>query len=284
MKKTMMVGCAFALGFTACASTLEKGDSVAFLGDSITQFGWQKKAGYVKLCDEVFKTAGMDIKIVPAGVSGHKSNQMLKRLEKDVLSKKPTYMTLSCGVNDVWHQDRNRGILLPAYKENITKIIDQAQAAGVKVIVLTATMIKEDVNSNQNKKLIPYNDFLREIAKEKGCALVDLNAEMQKQIADFRKATGNTENYMTVDGVHMDLLGNRMMALTILKDGFKFTDAELAAAEKTIDGLSYWFDAPVKLSIADYMKLTKKAADVKETPAQYLKTLSNRSVQEELAR
>ena len=43
---------------------------------------------------------------MPAGISGHKSDQMLARLDKDVLSKKPQWMTLSCGVNDVWHGPR----------------------------------------------------------------------------------------------------------------------------------------------------------------------------------
>ncbi len=284
MKKMMTVGCVFALAFTAGAATLKKGDTVAFLGDSITQHGWNKPSGYVRLCEAVFNAGDMGVAIVPAGVSGHKSDQMLKRLEKDVISKKPTFMTLSCGVNDVWHQDRNRGIKLPEYKANITKIIGRAQAAGIQVIVLTATMIKEDAQSHQNKKLVPYNEFLREIAKEKGCALVDLNAEMQKRVGDFRKKTGSEKNCLTTDGVHMDLLGNRMMALAILKDGFKFTDAELAAAQKTIDGLSFEFAAPAKMSVAEYLKLAEKAAAAKEPPADYLKTVSSRAVRAELAR
>ena len=44
---------------------------------------------------------GLELSHVPAGKSGHKSNDMLKRLDKDVISKKPQWMTLSCGVNDV---------------------------------------------------------------------------------------------------------------------------------------------------------------------------------------
>ena len=46
---------------------------------------------------------GVEVEAAPAGIGGHKSNDMLARLERDVLSKKPQWMTLSCGVNDVWH-------------------------------------------------------------------------------------------------------------------------------------------------------------------------------------
>lgn len=73
---------------------------------------------------------------------------MLARLEKDVLSKKPDGMTLSCGVNDVWHGARE--VKLEDYKQNITAIVDRAQAAGVKVMIRTSTMIKEDQKNDLN--------------------------------------------------------------------------------------------------------------------------------------
>ena len=43
------------------------------------------------------------------------------RLDRDVISKKPDWMTLSCGVNDVWHG--KRGVNLEDYKKNIASII-----------------------------------------------------------------------------------------------------------------------------------------------------------------
>ncbi len=224
---------------TASGATIKSGESVAFLGDSITEMGWGNSHGYVRLCEAAFKANELDVKIIPAGISGHKSDNMLKRVD-GILARKPTYMTLSCGVNDVWHQNLDKdgnyragGVLLPEYKKNITEIVDRAQAAGVRVIILTATMITENPDNIRNKMLAPYNEFLRLLAKEKGCKLVDLNAEMQKQTADFH-AVGGKGIYLTCDGVHMDFLGNRMMATMILKDGFDFSSAELAKSEEAI--------------------------------------------------
>ncbi len=105
----------------AAAIAAQDGQTVAFLGDSITQGGWQNPAGYVRLIVAGFSNNGVSIKPVPAGISGHKSDQMLARLDRDVLSKKPDWMTLSCGVNDVWHGEK--GIPLDRYKSNITAIV-----------------------------------------------------------------------------------------------------------------------------------------------------------------
>ena len=76
--------------------------SIAFLGDSITQQG-AGSLGYVTLVLKGLEANGIQVKGIKAGISGHKSNNMLARLERDVLRHKPTIMTLSCGVNDVWH-------------------------------------------------------------------------------------------------------------------------------------------------------------------------------------
>jgi lysophospholipase L1-like esterase len=208
---------------------VKSGDKIAFLGDSITQAGWGQPDGYVRLVIEGLKANGVEVEAVPAGISGHKSDQMLARLDKDVLSKKPQWMTLSCGVNDVWHGAR--GVPLDdamaadgkydanvarrgTYKKNITEIIDRATAAGVRPVILTATVIKEDLDGDLNQKVAPYNEFLRGLAKEKQIPLADLNAMFQEAI---RTANKPGTNVLTSDGVHMNPQGNQLMAVGVLQ-------------------------------------------------------------------
>lgn len=227
---------------------IKSGGTIAFMGDSITQAG-NKGNGYITLVMKALKSQGLDVKHIPAGKSGNKSSDMLARLDEAVISKKPDWMTLSCGVNDVWHFKLvlgNRtfeGIELEDYKKNITEIIDKCQKAGIKVMVLTSTMIGEDQSKELNQDMIPYNEFLREIAKEKGCLLADLNADMQaalKTLPDVPGKPGNfgkffyggdLKNKLTTDGCHMNAEGNKMMARGILR-AFGMTDAQLAEAEK----------------------------------------------------
>jgi lysophospholipase L1-like esterase len=212
---------------------VQRGQKIAFLGDSITAAG-ARKGGYCQLVVQTLNKEDLGVTGIYAGISGHKSNQMLARLEAHVLSKKPDWMTLSCGVNDVWHGAR--GVALEPYKKNITEIVDRAQAAGVKVMLLTSTMIKEDQSNGLNQKLVPYNAFLLRLAKEKNCLLADLNADMQEALKKF-PADAPKGKQLTGDGVHMNQLGNYMMAKGVLK-AFGFTDQKLTAVE------SDWKTAP----------------------------------------
>jgi lysophospholipase L1-like esterase len=206
---------------------VKEGQKIAFMGDSITQAG-ARPNGYIRLVIKGLEAAGVKTTAITAGISGHKSNQMLARLERDVLSKKPDWMTLSCGVNDVWHGAR--GVPLDHYKVNITKIVEQCQAAGIKVMILTSTMIGEDEPNKNNKNLIPYNEFLKILAKEKDCLFADLNADMQAAIsASTDKKKGKL---LTSDGVHMNPDGNKMMATGVLK-AFGLSSAQLKKAQKS---------------------------------------------------
>jgi lysophospholipase L1-like esterase len=237
---------------------VKSGEKIAFMGDSITQAG-AKPGGYCQLVIETLKKNGVETSGIWAGISGHKSNQMLARLEKDALSKKPTWMTLSCGVNDVWHG--KNGVALEPYKKNMTEIVTRCQAAGIKVMILTSTMIRENQSGDLNQKLLPYNAVLRELAKEKKCVLVDLNADMQEALKKF-PPTAKKGKQLTRDGVHMNALGNYMMAKGILK-AFGLSDQQLADAQKD------WVNIPntvqvrwlqVGMSQAEATKLNALAA------------------------
>ena len=228
---------------------VKSGDIIAFMGDSITQ-GGNNKGGYVTLVMSALNSQGLDVKHIPAGKSGHKSTDMLARLDADVIRKKPKWMTLSCGVNDVWHfklvlGDRVfQGVGIEDYKKNIRAIIEKCQAADIKVMVLTSTMIGEDQSKELNQMMVPYNDFLREIAKENGCLLADLNADMQAALKTFPDVPGKPktfgkyfyggelQNKLTTDGCHMNAEGNKMMARGVLR-AFGMSDAQLVEAEKS---------------------------------------------------
>ena len=246
----------------AAGIAVKNGEKIAFLGDSITAGGWGNPGGYVRLVMAGLEANGIKAEAVPAGISGHKSDQMLARLEKDVLSKKPQWMTLSCGVNDVWHGPK--GVPLDdemaksggydanvaargTYQKNITAIVEQASAAGVKPVILTATVIQEDLASPQNTKLAPYNDFLRQLAKEKNLPLADLFGMFADRIKAENKPGSKV---LTSDGVHMNAEGNKLMAIGVLK-ALGFDDAELEKAK------SAW--APLEAAAAEDAKKRAEA-------------------------
>ncbi len=229
---------------------VNKGDKIVFMGDSITEAGNATANGYVNLVVRALNQQGLEVTHVGAGVSGQKSNDMLARVDADVIGNKPQWLLLSCGVNDVWHftlrlgKQTFQGVPLEEYKKNITSIIDKAQAANIKVMILTATMIGEDPERELNKDLAPYNEFLKEIAKQKNCLLGDLNGDMRKTLAEMPDVKGpakmfgerdykrDIQNKLTTDGCHMNNLGNIMMAKGIMRT-FGLSEEKIAAAEKS---------------------------------------------------
>lgn len=227
MKKILIMFFAAAAISVSAECLVKDGDRIAFLGDSITQFG-DFPTGYVNLVMKGLEVAGVKAVKIPAGISGHKSTQMCDRLKRDVLDKNPTWMTLSCGVNDVWHG--KNGVPLDQYKVKISDILDRCEKAGVKVVILTPTMIQENPEGDLNKQLEPYNEWLREEAKKRKLPLADLNKLMRETLEKMPPAKGNR---LTRDGVHMAFDGNVMMATGVLKafgvdveaDKAKFMDA-----------------------------------------------------------
>ena len=221
---------------------VKSGEKIAFLGDSITEGGWGNPVGYVRLVMLGLEANGVKAEAVPAGISGHKSDNMLARLDKDVIAKKPQWMTLSCGVNDVWHGKNGvalddaalaagdfgaAGAARGTYKKNIAAIVEKAEAAGIQVVLLTATVINEKLENSENAKLAPYNDYLRTLAREKKLRLADLNAMFQERIKAENKPN---QKVLTSDGVHMALEGDKLMATGVLM-ALGLNAAELKKAE-----------------------------------------------------
>ncbi|MGE9290681.1 MAG: SGNH/GDSL hydrolase family protein, partial [Puniceicoccales bacterium] len=235
---------------------IRSGESIAFMGDSITQQGASRSSGYVQLVGSGLAVNGIDVTLIPAGISGHKSNQMLSRLKGHVLDKNPDWMTLSCGVNDVWHRDR--GVSLEDYKVNITEIVDQCEEAGVKVMILTSTPIKETDNE-LNQKLALYNDFLRELAEDRGLVLVDLNADFWEELNQPTQPRPHG-NYLTSDGVHMNPNGNILMATGIL-EGFGLSEEQVAKAQEEWNSKLTRVQAGCDVSVAKYKEISRLAAE-----------------------
>ena len=262
---------AAAAAFTAFAAPIvEKGEKIAFLGDSITQFGNEQDGGYVNLVMDGLENAGVKAFKIPAGVSGHKSDQMLARLERDVLSKKPDWMVLSCGVNDVGHGAK--GVELEPYKANISAILDKCAAAGVKVLVATPSLCT-DVNwkeSRLNRKLDGYCDFLRAEAAARKLPLADINADEKAAL----ESPDLPPDGLTVDHLHMNGYGNQLMARSILA-AFGLDAGQLDAAVKrwslrrrAMMPLVNSLHKPANLVTVDTWKLIRRRAAEKGEPVE----------------
>ncbi len=211
----------FLLASTASAAeptlTLKKGDRIVFLGDSITQAGVGPK-GYVTLIRKELQDAGIDV--VGAGISGNKVPDLQRRLDKDVLAKKPTVVVIYIGINDVWHgeKDAAKGTSKEKFEAGLKDIIGRITATGAVVVLCTPSVIGEKNNGSNSldARLDEYAGVSRAVAKELKVPLCDL----RKGFQDYLKKNNpdNKESgILTGDRVHLNDAGNKFVAETILK-------------------------------------------------------------------
>jgi len=209
----------------AAPTILNNVHRIVMLGDSITQFG-DGPGGYVWLVRRYLQDLypGQGLEVINAGISGNKSTDMLARYQTDVLDKKPDLLTISVGVNDVWHGfydnhplgDGPRGIPLAEYKKNVESMVTQAEKITNKIVILSTTVIHEELDNKENAKAERYNAALQDIAKRHHLIFCDYQKPFRDIIRAYRRTTGGRDDVLTGDGVHMNGSGNRVMAHTLL--------------------------------------------------------------------
>jgi lysophospholipase L1-like esterase len=213
------------LGLTVPATAadppaLQKGDRIVFLGDSITQAGVAPK-GYVTLIKNhvADKHKDLGIEVIGAGISGNKVPDLQKRLDKDVLAKKPTLVVIYIGINDVWHGEKDpaRGTPKDKYETGLKDIIAKIKDAGARVVLCTPTVISEKKagTNSLDAKLDEYADVSRAVAKDTGAQLCDLRKAFQDHLAK-NNPDDKEKGVLTTDRVHLNEAGNNLVAETIL--------------------------------------------------------------------
>ncbi|OWK34836.1 SGNH/GDSL hydrolase family protein [Fimbriiglobus ruber] len=226
-KKVLLLSAMTLLGM--CASTpaaetdgpaLKKDERIVFLGDSITQ-GGVGPHGYVTIIKNALavKHKDLGIEVIGAGISGNKVPDLQRRLEKDVLAKKPTLVVIYIGINDVWHWEHTppNGTTKEKFEAGLTEIIGKIKAAGARVVLCTPSVIGEK-KAGANKldaQLDEYSEISRRVAKDTGSQLCDLRKAFLDHLAKHNEKDVESK-ILTTDRVHLNDAGNRFVAETIL--------------------------------------------------------------------
>ncbi|MGD6854271.1 SGNH/GDSL hydrolase family protein [Bacillus infantis] len=193
---------------------------VVFIGDSITWSGVSENDsignGYVRLIHDYLTVTcpGQDFEIYNKGVSGDRIIDLANRWERDVIQINPDILSISIGINDVARQMDSPDInqMFPDKFESIlADLLEEAKKrTNARIILMEPTVIKEDITSVGNLKLKPYLGIIQKTAKSFGAATVPTH---QAFISYLEKRKNQP---LTIDGVHMNALGNMLMAMTWL--------------------------------------------------------------------
>jgi lysophospholipase L1-like esterase len=199
---------------------LKKGDRIVFLGDSITQGGVGPK-GYVTMIKTALaeKHKDLGVEVIGAGISGNKVPDLQKRLDRDVISKKPSVVVVYIGINDVWHgeNDPSRGTSKERFEEGLRDVIGRIKGSGARVVLCTPTVIgeKKAGGNKLDAQLDEYAGISRKVAADTGSKLCDLRKAFVDHLA-ANNPDDKDRGVLTTDRVHLNEAGNRLVADTVL--------------------------------------------------------------------
>jgi lysophospholipase L1-like esterase len=208
-----------ALSSDAAIRPPQAGERIVFLGDSITQ-GGDRPGGYVDLVRTAVKETLPDagIEVIGAGISGNKVPDLERRLDRDVLAKKPTTVVIYIGINDVWHSTRNNGTPKDVYEKGLRSLVERIRAAGARVILCTPSVIGEKPAGENplDGMLDEYAGISRSVAAELKTGMLDLRKAFLDHLASANGAQAE-KGVLTSDGVHLNPAGNRFVADRMLE-------------------------------------------------------------------
>src|SRR5262245_32911916 len=195
---------------------LKKGDKIIFFGDSLTALAVKDSRvpegkGYVHLVRAALKDKGVEVDAVATG--GHRVPNLLERVDRDVIAKKPSVVVIQIGVNDA-----SAGVTPEKFKGQLEELIGKLQKGGARVVLCSCTCRVEGYNPDNalDKKLAALADMARAIAREKKIPLNDL----RKAFIDYWKKhnkENKTKGFLTYDGNHWTEEGHRYVAEQMLK-------------------------------------------------------------------
>ncbi len=205
---------------------LESGDTLVFLGDSITH-----QCLYTQYVEDYFYTRypNRRIHFHNAGVSGDRAADALIRLEDDVLQFKPKYATILLGMNDGTYTNFQQNIF-DTYEKDMTELLERLQEADIKAIPMTPTMFDSRAakirdkgnnprtlrNDYYNAVLSFYGMWLQEQAFARGLGFVDMHSPLNDITIEQRKTDASFT--LIQDAVHPGPDGQVIMALAVLED------------------------------------------------------------------
>jgi lysophospholipase L1-like esterase len=199
---------------------LKKGDRIIFFGDSLTYLAAKEDPktgvtkGYLRIVretlNETHKDKNLEMDWVATG--GHTVPDLLKRVDKDVIAKKPTIVVIQIGCNDA------RRISKDEFKSSLEELIDKLQKADIQVIQCTLTSVgeKHDGTNKDDPKLEEFAEVERQVAKDKKVPLNDLRKAF---VAYWKKNNPDNKDkgILTYDGNHFNDAGHKFVAEQILK-------------------------------------------------------------------
>lgn len=205
-------------------SVFEKGNTILFQGDSITDAGREKEkelpnnpqsfgSGYAFLAASALLNAlpEKDLTIYNRGISGNKVYQLAERWQKDCLDIKPDVLSILIGINDYWHfRNGKYDGTIETYENDFRKLLKSTKEKlpNVKLVICQPFAVT-NTKAVDETWVAPVKEF-QAVAKKIANEFNALWVPFQEVFDEAVKHAPAT--YWTGDGVHPGMPGAQLMA------------------------------------------------------------------------
>lgn len=213
---------------------LQKGQKLLFIGDSITDCERAKPAGeglfgalgkgYVSLVDALLQAVypELGIRVVNTGLSGNNVVDLQARWQEDVLDRKPDWLSIMIGTNDVWRQYDTPFIsewhvYADKYEATLRALVERTKPHVSNLVLMTPFYLESNEQDAMRRTMDEYGAIVKKIATESGTLFVDTQAAFNVVLKDLYSAT------LAWDRVHPTQAGHAVLARSFLnKVGFEW--------------------------------------------------------------
>jgi lysophospholipase L1-like esterase len=237
------------------AFALHDGDRVVFYGDSITSDG-----GYARFVEEYCRSRypRWSLRFYNAGVGGDTVNggglgDIGVRLERDVISLKPTVVTIMLGMNDGRYRlldTATRDAFVSGYRSIVSRL--KEALPGVRLYLIRSSPYDDisrppDFSPGYDETLRQLGDCVASIGLEQHVPVVDFGTAVDEGIRKVLVEDRVLANLILNDRVHPGSSGHMVMGATLLRAW----NAPALVARVEIDGASGAVVAAENATVSD---------------------------------
>jgi lysophospholipase L1-like esterase len=213
---------------------LHDGDTLAFLGDSITA-----ARGYTKVVEHytLMRFPDRKVRFVNSGQGGDTAFGSLERLERDVFSKGATVVTVAFGINDIGWGTKADDEHRQKYLDGVREIVTRCLKRHIRVFICSPAVTAEDPAKSADGYLQKMADDGMALARSLGAGAIDISRSMretQRRVLEANKHETDPKKQTRLhvdDGIHLNDLGQLAMAYAVIKG----LDAPSEVSSATID-------------------------------------------------
>lgn len=199
---------------------LRDGDTIAFLGDSITA-----ARGYTKIVETytLMRFPDRKVRFVNAGQGGDTAWGCLKRLDRDVFQKGATVVTVAFGINDIGWGTRADDEHRQQYLDGIREIVTRCQSRNIRVFICSPAVTAEDPEKSEDGYLQHMADDGMALARSLGASSIDISRsmrEVQRKVVAANRQESDPKKHTRLhvdDGIHLNDLGQLAMGYAIIR-------------------------------------------------------------------